>query len=177
MSKHVSNDETNDLMRRLILPCTTFLAVISVLLLCAGQLSAQPQQLSPKDTFATAGLSAKEIQEIAEAVEKSAYDTPESWTAELRARKVSLGNAPGLAVQGSNLLCGATGNCQTWIFRRLKQMWIPLFEGDQAPIAEGFELGPHITNGIKDCTIVANLSVNAASRVTYTFDGKVYRAK
>ena len=154
-----------------------FLVVIFVLLLCGGQLSAQPQQLGPKDTFATAGLSAKEIKEIVEAVEKTAYDTPESWTAELRARRVSLGKAPGLAVQGSNLLCGATGNCQTWIFRRVERMWVPLFEGDQAPIAESFELGPHVTNGIRDCTIVANSSTNTASRVTYTFDGKVYRAK
>jgi len=105
------------------------------------------------------------------------HDTPESWTAELRARKVSLGSAPCLAVQGSKLLCGATGNCQTWIFRKVDKIWEPLFEGDQAPIAESFQLGPHLTNGIKDCTIVANSSAKTGSRVKYEFDGKSYRTK
>jgi len=163
--------------RRFIPLGTVFHAAISMVLLCAAQVYAQPQQLGPKDTFASAGLSTKETQEIVEAVEKTAYDTPESWTAELRAKRVSLGSAPGLAVQVSKLLCGATGNCQTWIFRKIDSTWVPLFEGDQAPIAKSFQLGPHVTKGIRDCTIIANSSANTRSRVTYKFDGKSYRTK
>ena len=165
------------LTRRFIPLRTALPAVISIVLLCGAQVSAPPQQLGPKDTFASAGLSTKETQEIVEAVQKTAYDTPESWTAELRARKVSLGSAPGLAVQGSKLLCGATGNCQTWIFRKVDSAWEPLVGGDQAPIAESFQLGPQVTNDIKDCTIVVNSSAKTGSRITYQFDGKSYRAK
>ena len=148
-----------------------------IVIFCAVHLSAQPQQLGPKDTLTRAGLSPKDIQEITDAVDKTAYDTADSWTVELRARKVSLGSAPGLAVQGSNLLCGGTGNCQTWIFRKVGSKWIPLFSGNQPPIAESFQLGPHVTNGIKDCTIVVNSSAETGSRVTYKFDGKIYRVR
>jgi hypothetical protein len=152
-------------------------AALGLMLLPASYVFAQTQQLTANDTFAGAALSRTEIREIIDAVEKTAYDIPDSWTTELRARRVSLGSAPGLAVQGSNLLCGATGNCQTWIFRSFRSRWIPLFESDQAPIAEGFQLGPQITNGIKDCTIVANSSAEIGSRVTYKFDGKAYRPR
>jgi hypothetical protein len=52
-----------------------------------------------------------------------------------------------------------------------------LFSNDRVPIAEGFRLGPGITGGIKDFTIMANSSSDTGQRVTYKFDGKFYRAK
>jgi hypothetical protein len=130
-----------------------------------------------EDTFNSVGLSAKEAQEIVEEVERSAYDTPDDWKKELRVRRVDLGNSPGLVVQGSELLCGGTGNCQTWVFRKRDNKWMSLFPNDRVPIAEGFRLGPGITGGIKDFTIMANSSSDTGQRVTYKFDGKFYRAK
>jgi hypothetical protein len=110
-------------------------------------------------------------------VEQSAYDTPDDWKKELRVRRADLGNNPGMVVQGSKLLCGGTGNCQTWVFRKTDNKWVSLFPNDRVPIAERFRLGPGVTDGIKDFTIVANSGAEAGQTVTYKFDGKFYRTK
>jgi hypothetical protein len=60
----------------------------------------QMQSLGPRDTFAAAGISEKESREIVEGVEQSAFDTPDSWNKELRVKRVELGAAPGVVVQG-----------------------------------------------------------------------------
>ncbi len=151
--------------------------LVAAVLLCASSALAQTQALGPKDTFAAAHLSAKEIREITDGVEQSAYDIPDSWESELRVRRVDLGNIPGIVVQGTKLLCGGTGNCQTWVFRKAEGKWVSMFGGDQAPVADSFQLGPISTGGVKDFTITANLSAEASHRVTYKFDGKQYRAK
>jgi hypothetical protein len=156
--------------------------ISAVVLLSAVFFLAKPavtemQSLGAKDTFNAIGLSAKEVQEIVEEVEHSAYDTPDDWKKELRVRRVDLGNSPGMMVQGSKLLCGGTGNCQTWVFRKADNKWMSLFPNDLVPIAESFRLGPGVTGGIKDFTIVANSSAEAGQTVTYKFDGKFYRAK
>lgn len=144
--------------------------------LFASAAIAQMQSLTPKDTFAAAKLSPKEVHEIEQGVELSAFDTPDSWTRELRVRRIDLGAAPGLLVQGSSLLCGGTGNCQMWVFRKLNGRWLSLFGTQEAPLAESFQLGPGISNGVKNLTIVANTSAEAGKRVTYKFDGKLHRA-
>ena len=156
--------------------------ISAVVLLSAVFFFAKPavtemQSLGAKDTFNAIGLPAKEVREIVEEVEHSAYDTPDDWKKELRVRRVDLGNNPGLMVQGSKLLCGGTGNCQTWVFRKADNKWMSLFPNDLAPIAESFRLGPGVTDGIKDFTIVANSSAEAGQTVTYKFDGKFYRVK
>jgi hypothetical protein len=151
--------------------------VLNAVLICPTPAWSQMQSVGPKDTFAASRLSAKEIHEIVEAVAQSAYDTADSWQKELRARRVDLGATQGLVVRGTNLLCGGTGNCQTWIFRKVNDKWVPLFKGDEAPIVESFRLGPHVTAGIKDFAAFANFSAGAGQKVTYKFDGKFYRAK
>jgi hypothetical protein len=151
--------------------------LFSTVLFFAKPAVTQVHSLGPKDSFNSVGLSAKEVQEIVEEVEQSAYDTPDEWKKELRARRVDLGNNPGMMVQGSKLLCGGTGNCQTWVFRKADNKWVSLFPNDLVPIAESFRLGPGITYGIKDFTIVTNSSAEAGQTVTYMFDGKFYRAK
>jgi hypothetical protein len=80
-------------------------------------------------------------------------------------------------VQGTSLLCGGTGNCQTWCFRKTNSTWVSLFAADQAPIASGFQLGPGVTHELKDFTIVTHLSAEGGERVIFKFDGTVYRAK
>ena len=149
-------------------------ALWAILLFAPAALS-QMQNLAPGETFAAAKLSAKEAREIIDGVQFSAFDTPDLWEKELRVRRVDLGGSPGLVIRGTKLLCGATGNCQIWVFRKVNDKWISLFGNEDAPIAEGFQLGPEITRGVKDFTISTNMSADSTKRTTYKFDGKVYR--
>ena len=150
--------------------------LFGAILFCASSTFSQARNLGPKDTFAAAGLTAKEVREITDGVEQSAYDTPDSWTSELRVRRVDLGSAPGIVVQGTELLCGGTGNCQTWVFRKAAGKWVSMF-ADQAPLADSFQFGPTSTGGVKDFIITTNSSAEASQRVIYKFDGKLYRTK
>lgn len=147
------------------------------ILLFSATAVAQVQTLGINETFSAAKLSTTEVQEIIAGVEISAYDTPASWENELRVRRVDLGSGPGLVVLGTNLLCGATGNCQIWVFRRVGGKWLSLFGTNEAPVAEGFQLGPDSTNGVKDLWLSANVSAARGKRTTYKFDGNVYRTK
>ena len=151
--------------------------VLNAILISASPAWPQMQGLGAKDTFVASRLSAREIHEIVEEVAQSAYDAPDSWQNELRVRRVDLGASPGMIVRGSNLLCGGTGNCQTWVFREAENKWVSLFTSGQVPIAESVRFGPHLTLGIKDLTIFANSSAETGQSVTYKFDGKFYRAK
>ena len=156
-----------------------FRATLSSIVIVASSISmvGQDQSTGPKDTFAASKLSAAEIHDIVAETEKSAYDFPDSWVAELRVKRVDLGATTGIVVRGSNLLCGATANCQTWVFRKVGNHLVSLFEGEQAPIAESFRFEAHTTAGIKDLTIRANSSAEAVTSVTYAFDGHFYRPK
>jgi hypothetical protein len=136
----------------------------------------QMQSLDTKETFAAAHLSSQEAADVIRAISDSAFDIPDSWETELRARRVDLGAEPGLVLQGTDLLCGGTGNCQIFVLRKVNQRWTSLFGTEQAPIGEGYLFGPKTTNGIKDLTIVANDSSDHSSRVKYRFDGVVYAA-
>ena len=138
---------------------------------------AQMENLGPKEPLAAAQVSTKEIREIIAGVKKSAYDMPKSWSTELRLRRVDLGNGPGIVVQGTSLLCGGTGNCQIWVFRKANVNWVSMFANDQTILAEGFNFGPAVTHHIKDLTIVTNLSADGSKRVTYKFDGSLYRTR
>jgi hypothetical protein len=148
----------------------------AAMLLLALPAASQPQSLGDKDTLAAAQLSAKELRRILEAIEQSAYDTPDSWTKELRARRVDLGASPGIVLQGTKLLCGGTGNCQLFIFRKVNDQWVSLFGRDEAPLAESFEFGPGVTHGIKDLTLATNSSAQSTQRIKYKFDGQIYRS-
>src|SRR5262249_28106096 len=148
---------------------------LSVTLLCASE--ALAQRLSQQDTIAATHLSAAEVQQIIAALERSAYDIPDSWTSELRAKRVDLGQNPGLVLQGTSFLCGATGNCQLFILRNVNGTWISLFGDEQTPLAESFQLASHRTHGIRDLTIVTNLGAESADRETHQFDGRVYRRR
>jgi hypothetical protein len=151
------------------------IAAVCLIVLFVRTASPQSKALVTSKTLAASRLSAKEVRQIIKTVERSAFDTPDSWDKELTVRRVDLGSAPGLVVRGANILCGATGNCQMWVFRNANDEWISLL--DDAPIAESFQLGPTITRGIKDFTIVANVSAEKSSRVIYKYDGRVYRAQ
>jgi hypothetical protein len=67
-------------------------------------------------------------------------------------------------LEGTNLLCGGTGNCQIFVFREVHDRWISLFQG-QAPIGEAFTFGPGIRNGLKNPTVAANQNAETAQRL------------
>ena len=90
--------------------------------------------------FVAANLTKADMSQLVPELEQLAYDIPDSWSTELRAMRVDLGVNPGLLLQGTNLLCGGTGNCQIFVFRRVHGKWMSLFE-DQAPICERVTFG------------------------------------
>lgn len=137
--------------------------------------ASQMERLGPNDTFTAARLNKNEMEELVRQVQDSAFDIADDWQSELRVRRVDLGHSPGIIIQGTKLLCGATGNCQTWVFRQLDERWISLFPSDNVPIVEGFHIESGVTHGIRDFKVVANLSAESEKRITYHFDGKFYR--
>jgi hypothetical protein len=154
--------------------------IIAVFVCCAILLVPRPgpaQTSGPTETFDTARLTPEEIAEILGGVERSAYDIPESWRAELRVTRVNLGACAGIVLQGTDLLCGATGNCQVFVFRNTHGHWVSLFGDGQAPIGESFQFGPGMSSGIRDFSVLTNVSAQAGTRVTYVFDGRLYRRK
>lgn len=152
---------------------TAKVTIFSAILFFAGAAFAQMQSLGAKDTWVAARLSAEETKEIIAGAEQSAFDTPDSWETELRVRRVDLGGTPGIIAQGTKLLCGGTGNCEIFVFRKAEGKWVSLFKAD-APTADGFQLGPSSTRGVKDLTISSNSSAEASKHTVYAFDGKVY---
>ncbi len=154
----------------------TVAVVVALAIATASLASAQIEHLRNDETIAKIKLPAAELKQIISAVEAIAFDSPNSWEKELRARRISLGSAPGLVLQGSDLLCGGTGNCQVFVFRRVGKDWLSLFQAQQAPVVEGFTFGPEARNGIEDLHVIANSSAQKSTHVTYRFDGKFYRA-
>jgi hypothetical protein len=106
-------------------------------------------------------------------LEVTSFDTPDSWLLELRVRRISLGKSDGLVVRGTRLLCGGTGNCETWVFRRAHDKWLNTLDGE-APIASGIGFVRQ-TAVINDMVVTANQSADMETRTRYKFDGKLYR--
>ncbi len=131
--------------------------------------------LKANETLRVVELTRTEIAEVTAQAEETSFDIPDSWEAEVRARRVSLGGAEGLVLQGTALLCGGTGNCQTWVFRLIERKWRVMFQ-DRAPVASTFGFQDTASNGIKDLVVEANSSAGQAQYIVYKFDGKFYHA-
>jgi len=129
--------------------------------------------LRADETLAKTKLSPGELNEILKQVEETAFDNPDDWRSELRARRVSLGATEGLVLQGSKLLCGGTANCELWVFRQVGQHWLNMFE-QQAPMADAFQLQAG-ANPIQALSLCSNTSVSESACELYAFDGKIYR--
>ena len=54
---------------------------------------ATAKTLGTADTFAAAKLMQKEVSQLIPALEQLAYDIPDSWNTELRAKRIDLGTA------------------------------------------------------------------------------------
>lgn len=132
--------------------------------------------LTDGDSFRVARLTPSEQEQVYKEIETITSDTPPSWDAELRVLRVSLGGLEeGLVLQGTQVLCGKTGNCQTFILRRQADKWISMLQ-EEAPIASGFGIGPDSSKGIKDFVVASNTSAESENYVVYKWDGKHYQA-
>jgi hypothetical protein len=129
--------------------------------------------LKGTETLQQAELSVSEVKQVLGQVEQTAYDTPESWQKELRIRRVSLGSVDGLVLQGTSLLCGATGNCQTWVFRRIGTRWVCLFRG-QAPLASGFGFELQARQRIRNLVLSSHVSADETDYAVFTYNGRAY---
>lgn len=132
------------------------------------------KDLSVRDTLLAAKLTPAEEKQILDQVESTSFDAPDSWDKELRVRRVSLGDSDGLLVRGTQLLCGGTGNCETWVFRRSQGKWLNMFV-QEAPIVSGFAFEEDPSQGVKDFLVSASSSAAKESRTLFKFDGEVYR--
>jgi len=130
-------------------------------------------RVGSQDTFASAGLTLADQQQILQQVENTSFDIPDSWLAELRVGRISLGTSAGLMVRGTQLLCGGTGNCQTWLFRRVNGRWLNMFAG-QAPVVSRAGLVRQKA-GVRSLITTAHLSAERDQWTQYRFDGRVYR--
>ena len=149
-----------------------------------GTASAQTSNTPPKismslnlgdqETLPAAKLTTAEEKQIIDQVEKTSFDVSDDWESELRIRRISLGETEGVVIRGMRLLCGGTGNCETWVFRRDQGNWVNLFE-QEAPIVSGFGFDQETTNGVKNFLVSANTSATKESRILFKFDGKFYR--
>jgi len=140
----------------------------------AGRIGWWLKDLSANETFRAARLTAAEQEQIIHQVENSSFDVPDSWETELRVRRISLGQADGLIIRGTRLLCGGTGNCETWVFRYSLGRWLNMFE-HEAPIVSGLGFEQEAKGGIKNLLVRANSSAATERRTLFKFDGKIYR--
>jgi len=132
--------------------------------------------LLPKenDTLAASKLPPEQIRELLDQVEATSFDTPDSWPVELRVRVVAIGRTRGIIIRGTSLLCGGTGNCQTWLFRYDKGHWLNLIEGE-APVIDSLMLTQGKNPDIPDLIAGANTSSSSDRYSVYVFHGKTYR--
>jgi hypothetical protein len=151
-----------------------FPAIALCLLLPPTALHGSFSQTAHWESFRQAHLSDRERKQIIEQIENTSFDSPDSWDTELQIERTSLGQSAGLIVRGTQLLCGATGNCQTWVFRLSQGKWLNMF-AKEPPIVSEFQFKLDENQGIKDLLVSSALSANKRQRTLFKFDGKFYR--
>ena len=163
-------------LRFLPIRCARLLPALFIGMALAQNVKFPPMEpLKDSDTFRVARVTPSEQMQIFEEIAEISFDTPTSWESELRVRRVPLGGLQeGFVLQGSQLLCGATGNCQTFVLRRENSKWIAMFE-KEAPMASGFGFAQESSKGIKDFVVASNTSAESETYVIYKSDGKFYR--
>ena len=132
--------------------------------------------LRASDTIAAAGLPAAEWAQVRDSLERLAFDTPDSWESEIRLRRVPYGGAELLVAQGTDRLCGGTGNCQLVVFQRQEGKWTASFDGDDAPIADGFAFVDRSGSDRPDFVVRAHVSAGASRITLYRFMDGRYKA-
>jgi hypothetical protein len=114
---------------------------------------------------------------IARIVGKGGEDMPaaKDMEEELIATHLDFGEGAenGLVVQGSEKLCGATGNCQMWFFRKVAEKWLLIGIGgnDDETSASMFAAVPPKHGGLFEVILGSHLSSSEAAFGLFWFDG------
>jgi hypothetical protein len=88
---------------------------------------------------------------------------------QLHGEQLAFGKDPAFAIQGLGpILCGATGNCEFWVFDAAHQI---LLETS----AQGFKLLPETHSGRPDLLTTMHDSAFEADAARWQFDGRRYR--
>jgi hypothetical protein len=153
----------------------TILAALAASLASAQSELPEARFLRVDYTFRDAAIPPSQIRQITAQIEKTSFDAPDSWEQELRIRRVAMGQADVLVVRGTSLLCGATENCQAWVFLRSQQRWRNLIQGP-APLASGLGFEERVSAGLKNLVLVTNAGRQKDRYTRYRFNGQFYRA-
>lgn len=130
--------------------------------------------------IAEIGLKPKELADVLSIVLSTSkhgpvsdFRSPSALEEKLLARHVDMGEGTnkGLDVHGRGLLCGASGNCPTWFFRRPHAKW-ELVLGGQWPGAFAFIPPKH--NGLLDLVLIAHMSAGEAPTDVWQFNGTLF---
>jgi len=129
------------------------------------------------------GLSESEMREVIsevlrrDFVREMGITSADDLKSELLARNVDMGegSASGLVVQGQEKLCGATGNCIAWFFRRGKGSLQSLGLGrEYPPDAAAFAFLPPKHKGLSDLVVERNDGGGIISTFVWQFNGSDY---
>jgi hypothetical protein len=125
------------------------------------------------------GLSPRELTDVLSKVLRTGMDdedlrSPAALKKELQARHVEMGYGAdnGLVVNGRSELCGGTGNCATWFFRRSQAKWRLVLDGSW-PAAFAFIPPKH--SGLLDLVLVMHLNAGEAPTDVWQFNGIRYQ--
>jgi hypothetical protein len=100
--------------------------------------------------------------------------SPAALKEQLLARHVDMGEGSdkGLDVHGRGQLCGASGNCATWFFRRSDSKWLLVLGG---PWPGAFAFIPPKHNGLFDLVLLNHLSADEAPTDVWQFNGTKFQ--
>ena len=97
---------------------------------------------------------------------------------EIKPVDLNADGAKELLVRGKYDLCGATGNCNFWIFAKRGERYRKLLSSSD--YFEGRELGDQIvrskTNGYRDISVKGHITASDTSYQNYRFTGHNYVA-
>ena len=129
-------------------------------------------------------LSQQEISDLLSMVLSTGLDDEDMRSAaalrkELDGRHIDMGEGAdkGLILQGTHTLCGATGNCATWLFRRAGTTWKLLGPRNSAPLAASFGFTATKHNNLRNLVIFNNTSAGSGTVEVWQFNGTVYESK
>ena len=156
--------------------CILRIASLLPLAAVAAPIDFKPLPLpSTVDTFVESGLRPAARKEIFDSVAITAYNTPDSWDTELRVRHERIGPWHVAVVRGTSLLCGASGNCQTWVFRLDGKHWVNVIAAGQAPIVDGISLTRAGRNRPWRLATRTRISAEEGKFTDYRFDGRLFQ--
>jgi hypothetical protein len=129
-----------------------------------GQIGLSEAEISP--VLALLGAE-KELRD------ESGGPTREWFEVEFLARRLDMGEGPdnGLLLQGTQTLCGVTGNCQMWLFRKVNGKWTIVLDD---ALSAAFKFAPPKHNGLFELMVMGHGSAASTPLSVLWFDGTKY---